>query len=111
MLTFLPKLRLLRLDEACLCDCRSLLPGLFFAAGFDCILATIGSEAQGINMQHDADAIVCRPTPGDVLEQMKGRVDRPGQTQTELTLVVVFAQGTIEEALYAAQGSRRQQLN
>jgi 3-methyladenine DNA glycosylase/8-oxoguanine DNA glycosylase len=68
------------------------------AAGFDVILATIGSEAQGINMQHDADAIVCRPTPGDVLEQIKGRVDRPGQTQSELKLVIVFAQATIEEA-------------
>jgi hypothetical protein len=62
------------------------------AEGFDVILATIGSESSGVNMQFDADCIVCRPTPGDVLEQMKGRVDRPGQVQNELKLVVVFAQ-------------------
>ena len=30
------------------------------------------THAQGINMQGEADAIVCRPTPGDLLEQMKG---------------------------------------
>ncbi len=71
------------------------------AEGFDVILATIGSESSGVNMQFDADCIVCRPTPGDVLEQMKGRVDRPGQVQNELKLVVVFAQGTIEEAEFA----------
>ena len=71
------------------------------AEGFDVILATIGSESSGVNMQFDADCIVCRPTPDDVLEQMKGRVDRPGQVQNELKLVVVFAQGTIEEAEFA----------
>ena len=71
------------------------------ATGFDVILATIGSESSGINMQHDADSIVCRPTPGDVLEQMKGRVDRPGQRQNELMLVVVYAQATIEEGEFA----------
>ena len=47
------------------------------------IVAVKSVEGQGINMQHDADTIVCRPTPGDHLEQMKGRVDRPGQQATE----------------------------
>ncbi len=50
------------------------------------------THAQGINMQHHADAIVCRPTPGDVLEQMKGRVDRPGQKQRQLLLTVLMAE-------------------
>ena len=53
------------------------------------------------NMQHDADTIVCRPTPGDHLEQMKGRVDRPGQSAKRLVLVVVYAANTIEEVEFA----------
>ena len=53
------------------------------------IVAVKSVEGQGINMQHHADAIVCRPTPGDHLEQMKGRVDRPGQRSKELVLVVL----------------------
>lgn len=56
------------------------------------------THSQGINMQGEADAIVCRPTPGDLLEQMKGRIDRPGQREKSLLLVVLMAQHTIEEA-------------
>ena len=52
-------------------------------------------------MQYDADAIICRPTPGDHLEQMKGRVDRPGQAAKELILVVLMAEHTLEEARFA----------
>ena len=52
-------------------------------------------------MQHDADCIICRPTPGDHLEQMKGRVDRPGQRAKQLLLVVVYAANTIEEVDFA----------
>merc|ERR1719231_1177873 len=58
-------------------------------------------EGSGINMQHHADAIVCRPTPGDLLEQMKGRVDRPGQSAKELKLIVLMAEHTLEEARFA----------
>lgn len=65
------------------------------------IVAVKSVEGQGINMQHHADAIICRPTPGDHLEQMKGRVDRPGQSAKELLLVVVVAEHTIEEAKFA----------
>ena len=61
------------------------------------IVAVKTVEGQGINMQHHADAIICRPTPGDHLEQMKGRVDRPGQTSKELLLVMLMAEHTIEE--------------
>ena len=34
------------------------------------IVAVKSVEGQGINMQHEADTIVCRPTPGDHLEQV-----------------------------------------
>lgn len=62
------------------------------------IVLTVAEGAQGLNLQRKADCIVCRPQPGDCLEQMKGRIDRPGQTRRSLDLVVVVAQGTIEEA-------------
>jgi 3-methyladenine DNA glycosylase/8-oxoguanine DNA glycosylase/superfamily II DNA or RNA helicase len=65
------------------------------------IVAVKTVEGQGINMQRHADTIICRPTPGDHLEQMKGRVDRPGQTTKDLLLVVVVAEHTIEEAKFA----------
>ena len=39
------------------------------AASSGVIVAVKSVEGQGINMQHDADTIVCRPTPGDHLEQ------------------------------------------
>ncbi|CAB9501710.1 DNA-3-methyladenine glycosylase [Seminavis robusta] len=65
------------------------------------IVAVKSIEGQGINMQHHADCIICRPTEGDLLEQMKGRVDRPGQTEKQLLLVVIVAEHTIEEAKFA----------
>ena len=65
------------------------------------IVAVKTVEGQGINMQGHADAIVCRPTPGDHLEQMKGRVDRPGQASKQLVLVVLMAEHTVEEAKFA----------
>lgn len=65
------------------------------------IVAVKTVEGQGINMQKDADAIICRPTAGDHLEQMKGRVDRPGQKRKELLLVVMVCEHTIEEAKFS----------
>lgn len=65
------------------------------------IVAVKNVEGQGINMQGHADAIVCRPTPGDHLEQMKGRVDRPGQRKKNLVLVVLMAEHTIEEVKFS----------
>jgi hypothetical protein len=65
------------------------------------IVANKAVEGQGINMQHHADTIICRPTPGDHLEQMKGRIDRPGQTTKELLLYVVVCEHSIEEAKFA----------
>lgn len=65
------------------------------------IVANKTVEGQGINMQHYADTIVCRPTPGDHLEQMKGRIDRPGQKEKKLYLYVVVCEHSIEEAKFA----------
>jgi len=59
---------------------------------------TVADGSHGLNLQDRADSVVCRPQPGDVLEQMKGRVDRPGQSRQNLELVVVVAEGTVEEA-------------
>ena len=67
-------------------------------AGDGPIVVNRFTHAQGINMQGEADAIICRPTPGDLLEQMKGRIDRPGQREKSLQLIVLMAQHTIEEA-------------
>jgi 3-methyladenine DNA glycosylase/8-oxoguanine DNA glycosylase len=68
---------------------------------YDAIVANKFSEAQGINMQRHADCVICRPTSGDLLEQMKGRIDRFGQTRKDLLLVVVVAEHTTEEAKFA----------
>jgi 3-methyladenine DNA glycosylase/8-oxoguanine DNA glycosylase/superfamily II DNA or RNA helicase len=65
------------------------------------IVAVKTIEGQGVNMQAHADCIVCRPTLGDHLEQMKGRIDRPGQKEKNLLLVVVVAEHTIEETKFA----------
>eukprot|EP00466_Bigelowiella_natans_P013725 jgi/Bigna1/141595/aug1.63_g16303 len=53
--------------------------------------------AHGINMQFECDAIVTRPHPGDIMEQMKGRIDRPGQKHTKLLLRIIYAAGTVED--------------
>eukprot|EP01065_Artemidia_motanka_P016194 TRINITY_DN19919_c0_g1_i1.p1 TRINITY_DN19919_c0_g1~~TRINITY_DN19919_c0_g1_i1.p1 ORF type:complete len:1957 (+),score=523.13 TRINITY_DN19919_c0_g1_i1:51-5873(+) len=62
------------------------------------LIVTVARGAYGLNLQDQADCIICRPQPGDLVEQMKGRIDRPGQSRRDLILVVLFAQGTVEEA-------------
>eukprot|EP01063_Lacrimia_lanifica_P021430 TRINITY_DN2875_c1_g1_i1.p1 TRINITY_DN2875_c1_g1~~TRINITY_DN2875_c1_g1_i1.p1 ORF type:complete len:2080 (+),score=730.03 TRINITY_DN2875_c1_g1_i1:59-6298(+) len=61
------------------------------------LVVTTQRGAYGLNLQGEADCVVCRPQPGDLLEQMKGRVDRPGQAVKDLRLHVVYAAGTVEE--------------
>jgi len=61
------------------------------------IVVTIHSASQGINFQAHADVIISRPQPGDVLEQMKGRIDRPGQPRNDLELYILMAENTVEE--------------
>mmetsp|Transcript_6167 Transcript_6167/g.14874 ORF Transcript_6167/g.14874 Transcript_6167/m.14874 type:complete len:234 (-) Transcript_6167:40-741(-) len=62
----------------------------------DAKVLTVHEGAHGLNMQFDCDCIVTRPHPGDIMEQMKGRIDRPGQKQEELHLHIVYAENTIE---------------
>eukprot|EP01052_Picozoa_sp_SAG31_P002951 SAG31_NODE_108_length_24741_cov_6.933041_3_plen_2073_part_00 len=62
------------------------------------LIVTVHRGSHGLNLQDVCDAIVCRPQPGDLIEQMKGRVDRPGQKQGSLSLTVLYCAGTVEEA-------------
>lgn len=62
------------------------------------LVLTVHRHSHGLNLQDRCDALVCRPHPGDIIEQMKGRIDRPGQTKNNLILSVLFASETIEEA-------------
>eukprot|EP01059_Diplonema_ambulator_P010453 TRINITY_DN204_c0_g1_i5.p1 TRINITY_DN204_c0_g1~~TRINITY_DN204_c0_g1_i5.p1 ORF type:complete len:894 (+),score=282.64 TRINITY_DN204_c0_g1_i5:2604-5285(+) len=66
-------------------------------AGSGPLVVTTQRGAYGLNLQGEADSIICRPQPGDLIEQMKGRVDRPGQKTKELVLNIIYAEGTIEE--------------
>lgn len=78
-------------------------------------ILTVREGGFGLNLQKDCDAVVTRPQPGDLLEQMKGRIDRPGQKQDRLILVMVYAASTIEEVAMAniriCDGFIRQYLN
>ena len=61
------------------------------------LVVTVAEASHGLNLQHQGDAIVIRPQPGDVMEQVKGRIDRPGQRHSRLSLTLVYAQDTVEE--------------
>lgn len=62
------------------------------------LVLTVNRHSHGLNLQDRCDAVISRPQPGDIIEQMKGRIDRPGQPKKNLILVVLFASETIEEA-------------
>lgn len=62
------------------------------------LVVTVHAASQGVNFQAHADVVVCRPLPGDQLEQIKGRIDRPGQPRHDLELHVLMAEATVEEA-------------
>ena len=66
-------------------------------AGTGPLVVTTQRGAYGLNLQQEADAVICRPQAGDLIEQMKGRVDRPGQVAKELVLCIVYARDTVEE--------------
>ena len=53
----------------------------------------------GLNDLVAYDTILSRPPEPDRLDQMKGRLDRPGQKETNLYLEYLLTEGTIEEAL------------
>ena len=52
----------------------------------------------GLNNLVHLDTIVTRPPEPDKLPQMKGRLDRPGQRGTRLTIRFLYVSGTIDEA-------------
>jgi len=62
------------------------------------LVVTVQRAAHGLNLQTEGDSIVTRPHPGDILEQMKGRISRPGAKRTDLVLKILYAEGTVEEA-------------
>jgi len=58
----------------------------------------VGLDAQGLNLQSYGDALIVRPTQMDLLVQMMGRLDRPGQIATKLCRAIVYIRRTHEEA-------------
>lgn len=62
------------------------------------IVGTVAECGYGVNDLVCCDAILCRPQNPDVLPQLKGRIDRPGQTKKDLHLEYILVGDTIEEA-------------
>lgn len=65
----------------------------------DRVIVTVSEGARGLNDLVKYDTIVMRPPPPDLLPQIKGRLDRPGQQSNSLSLVYFVLGGTIEEGL------------
>lgn len=65
----------------------------------DSVIVTVSDGARGLNDLVKYDTIVMRPPPPDLLPQIKGRLDRPGQQSKSLSLVYFVLGGTIEEGL------------
>ena len=62
------------------------------------LVFTVGADAAGLNLQSLGDALVLRPVQMDQLVQMMGRLDRPGQSSTELIRCILYMKRTHEEA-------------
>jgi superfamily II DNA or RNA helicase len=62
------------------------------------IAASVAEAAHGVNHLVCCNVIVMRPPSPDLLPQMKGRLARPGQKQTELRIEYLLLEDTIEEA-------------
>jgi superfamily II DNA or RNA helicase len=62
------------------------------------IAASVAEAAHGVNHPVCCNVIVIRPPSPDLLPQMKGRLARPGQKQTDLRIEYVLLGYTIEEA-------------
>lgn len=62
------------------------------------VVFTVGADAQGLNLQHLGDAIVLRPTQMDLLVQIMGRLDRPGQASERLCRTIIYLRRSHEEA-------------
>jgi hypothetical protein len=62
------------------------------------VVVSYAEGTYGLNTLVDYDTILTRPPEPDRLPQMKGRLDRPGQTAKQLYLEYVLLRDTIEEA-------------
>lgn len=63
----------------------------------DSVIVTVSVGTYGLNDLVKYDTILCRPPEPDRLPQMKGRLDRPGQSRDQLQLVYFYLERTIEE--------------
>ena len=63
------------------------------------IVVSYTEGTYGLNDLIKYDTILTRPPEPDKLPQMKGRLDRPGQLNTNLNLEYILIKDTIEEAL------------
>lgn len=62
------------------------------------VITTWAKGTYGLNHLVKYDTIITRPPPPDKLPQMKGRLDRPGQTKDVLKIIYFLWENTIEEA-------------
>jgi hypothetical protein len=62
------------------------------------VVVSISEGAYGLNDLVIYNCIICKPQNGDILPQMKGRLDRPNQTCKSLNIYFILAKDTIEEA-------------
>ena len=65
----------------------------------DSVIVSLARGTYGLNNLIKYDCLVTRPPEPDRLPQMKGRLDRPGQQATSLTLIYFWLKDTIEEGL------------
>jgi hypothetical protein len=63
------------------------------------VVITIHAGAYGLNDLIGFNCIVCKPPYNDILPQMKGRLDRPGQKSNDLLIYYIIAENTVEEGL------------
>lgn len=61
------------------------------------VVLSYSEGAFGVNDLVEYDCILMRPPMPDMLPQIKGRLDRPGQKKNELNIQYVLVKDTIEE--------------
>jgi hypothetical protein len=61
------------------------------------VISTTAIAARGVNDLVHCDTLITRPVEPDLVPQMRGRLGRPGQENTQLHWVWIVAKDTIEE--------------